>query len=114
MSSPRWVFRKTTQLQDFIESQEAAVQRQIAVNIEKLETRGVNGAREPLVGHMQDDVYYLRCNVEGYGWFRCFFFRDGPTSFCGFFGLDKKTNRIPRRVAKQIMQKFNELKSRGK
>ncbi|MBI4540507.1 MAG: type II toxin-antitoxin system RelE/ParE family toxin [Gemmatimonadetes bacterium] len=76
-----------------------------------MRTRGLRAA-EPLVKHYRGDVYYVRCKAEGYGLYRIFYFRNGPSSFFAFHAFKKDTERIPGREKKRIAALYQQF--RGK
>ena len=65
-----------------------------------------------MVAHLEGDIYYVRSMVKGCGWFRAFYFRDGRFSLFGFFGYFKNRDKLPSRVHKQILQKFEDYRGR--
>lgn len=92
-------------------TQQRVVAHAINRDIEKLASRGL-GATEPLIGHLEGDVRYLRTKCEPHGIFRLFYFRDGPDSVVMFYPYTKKTDKLPGRVRREVMMKYNLLTGR--
>ena len=112
MTRERWAFETSKELDAQIEDLEEVLAHQVRKDIEKVATRGIQNVSEPLVGHLEGDIYYVRSMVKGCGWFRTFYFRDGRVSFFGFFGFFKKSDRVPKRVLKVVLEKAEEYKQR--
>lgn len=98
-------------MQEAIDALEQPLREQVILDIEKMETRGIRGAVPPLAKHLDGDVYYVRSEVHGCGWFRTFYFRSGRTSFYGFAGYFKNRDKLPRRVVEQVMEKCQQYQN---
>lgn len=105
MTRERWIFEKSEELKSQIAALDPVLAHQVEQDIKKVETRGIDNVGEPLVSHLDGDVWYVRSMVKGCGWFRTFYFRDGRISLFGFYGYFKKSKRLPNRVRKLVLQK---------
>ena len=76
--------------------------------MKRLEARGTK-ATYPLVAQIQGAVYELRTQVDGYGFFRLFYYQNGPTSFCVFDKYQKGSKRLPGRVKKRVLTRYTDL-----
>lgn len=108
MTREHWAFRRSSELEAALDDLEPVLKHKVLKDIEKVETRGINGVSEPLVKKLEGDIYYVRSMVKGCGWFRTFYFRDGRFSFFGFYGYFKKRGRLPGRIVKEIIRKYEE------
>jgi hypothetical protein len=114
MTLERWTFARTDELKAQLRDIDPVLAHQVDRDIDKLVTRGIQNVGEPLVGHLEGDIYYVRSMVRGCGWFRTFYFRNGLTSLLGFYGFFKTSDRLPGRVKKVILERHEQYKNRRK
>jgi phage-related protein len=114
MTHGPWTFNRTAELQAAIDDldNDPVLQRTVERDIEKLTTRGIDGARAPKFCKFQGDVYYIRSEA-GRSMFRVYYFQSGPKSFCGFYGFKKSEQKMKPSEIKLILDRFELLKQKG-
>lgn len=104
----RWKLDVRQDVTDFIRAQVRVIREAIDADLKRLEARGTK-ATYPLVAQIQGAVYELRTQVDGYGFFRLFYYQNGPTSFCVFDKYQKGSKRLPGRVKKRVLTRYTDL-----
>lgn len=112
MTGEKWTFDRSDELVAAIDALDPVLRHKVNKDIQKVVTRGIDRVGEPLVAHFEGDIYYVRSMVKGCGWFRTFYFRSGRFSLYGFFGYFKKGAKLPRRIRKQVLAKYEDYQRR--
>lgn len=95
-------------VETWIEEREKIPQRQIRLNIDKLERYG-DEARMPLVRHIKGPIWELRAAVSNHGLYRIFYFQIGENSYYGFDRYKKGGQKLPEHVRDRVFARYEEL-----
>jgi phage-related protein len=111
MRQGRFRIRQQPAVTGFIANLAKVPRLKVERDLEKLETRGLD-ALPPLTGNVEGPVWELRSKVAGYGLYRIFYYRDGPTSFHAFYAYQKKDNKLPNRIREEVLSLYEQFTGR--